>query len=229
MSDKEQKYFNVPVQLLNGFMVDTGTTLDNIFDFAVYSQSQKLNGTKIQKFDAALNWYHVTTGNKSRSIDNGERLVSKYTINSPKVGINKDVFFDYYKNYKTDFEKACLLAYLALKSIVQNKPYACIGNAFWLARMDGKVNAVKDFSELSGEIRKFANEYQTVKLKRELRDAWNLKFYSYHLRGCYYSFTLPLEDLILQAEKTRKKNKQIAARKITEQAREAAIKKLNIK
>lgn len=220
-----EKYFNVPIQLFEGFMTNPVGVLNNVFDYAIYEHSLELNGDEAKRFQDALHWYGVTSPNHNYAIHNGKMLMQKHSQLSPKIGISKEMFFDFYNNYKTDFEKICLLAYLALKSIIQKKSFCCITNSFWLARMDGKPKAVKDFKELSVEIFKYSNEYQMVKIKKELRDSWHLKFYSYHMRGCFYSFseTLSYENLVLQAEKTRKKNKEIAARKVIQHARNKAL------
>jgi len=224
---ESEKYFNLPIQLLSGFMQDSFKILNDIFDYCLYVKAQKLEGSETKRFQDAGTYFGAKIGNVRKTAENGQRLFDSIPANSPMTGMSLNIFWDFYKNYKTDFEKVCLLGYLGLKSIIQNKPYCCIGNAFWLARMDGKVISVKDFGELSDEIRKYANEYQTVKIKRALRDSWNLKFYSYHLKGCYYSFTLPQDELVFQAEKTRKKNKEIAAKKLDYLARQKALARLN--
>jgi hypothetical protein len=36
-----------------------------------------------------------------------------------------------------------------------------MGNNYWLARIDGKAKTINDIKDLSKEIRKYANEYQT--------------------------------------------------------------------
>ena len=52
-------------------------------------------------------------------------------------------------NWKIDFEKALLLAFHALQSIVGNKTFQKADNKLLWSRMDGKVKAVHDVSELS--------------------------------------------------------------------------------
>lgn len=200
----DEKYFNVPIQLFSGFMVDSLKCLSNVFDYAIYQHSCKLNGGEIKQFRAACEWFGVIPGNEIECIRNGREKVLNIDKNSPKVGISKTMWFDYYKNEKTDFEKVCLLGFLAIKSIIQNHPYAKIDNKFWLSRMDGNAKSVNDFFELSEALKPYANEYQTVKIKTELRNNWGLKTYSRHTRGFYVSFDITLEQLVFEAEKRRK-------------------------
>ena len=211
MSRKE-KYFNAPVQLLQGFMNDSFKSLDNFFDYSVYYYVLKHIDTNLscsdfkRAYKMAEKDLKITCGRIEDTYKNGVKLYSKIPVGSVKVGINKSLFFDFYKNKKTDFEKACFLAFTAIKSIMQSKPYCKITNLYLWSRMDGKAKVVNDISELSPEIQFYANEYQTKKIKEELRNNWNLKYYGRYVRGCYYSFSLSLDKLIFEAEKRRKKN-----------------------
>lgn len=233
----DEKYFNFPIVLLQGFMKDSKKVLNDIFDYALHQKaSEYLNDSKeefshIETADEAMriteNYFGVTTGDKKRTFKNGKALNDSLPDGLPMVGINKDVFFDYYKNEKSEFEKVCLLGFLGIKSILQNKAYCKMTNKYWLARMDGKVKAVNNYSELSRELIKYANEYQTGKIKFELIENWNLEHYSRYTRGFYVSFKLKLEELIYQAESKRKSTKE-NQRKFSEKvALERVLNRLN--
>lgn len=222
----DEKYFNVPIQLFSGFMVDSLKCLNNVFDYAIYEHSLKLNGTQTERFKAACKWHEVTPGNESESISNGRETVLNADKNSPKVGISKTMWFDFYQNDKSDFEKICLLGFLAMKSIIQNHPYAKIDNKFWLSRMDGNAKTIKDFRELSSVLIPYANDYQTVKIKTELRNNWGLTTYSRHTRGFYVSFDLTIEQLVFEAEKRRKSTIDKQHKEREKEAIKAANKKL---
>jgi len=208
---REEKYFNAPVQLLQGFMNDSFKCLDNFFDYSVYYYVLTHKDTNLdfeRAYKMAEKDLKIRCGRIEDTYKNGVKLYSKIPEGSVKVGINKSLFFDFYENHnkKTNFEKACFLAFTAIKSIMQSKPYCKITNLYLWSRMDGKEKAVNDISELSPEIQFYANEYQTKKIKEELRNNWNLKYYGRYVRGCYYSFSLSLDKLIFEAEKRRKKN-----------------------
>lgn len=225
MSD--EKYFNVPVQLFSGFMDDSGICLNNVFNYAIYQHSTKLEGTQLERFKAACKWYGVTAGDNSKSIAEGKELTECLSNNSPKVGLSLSVFWDFYKNEKSDFDKICLLGYLAIKSILQTKPYWKLDNKFWLSRMDGKVKAVSEIWELSESICKYSTEYQTVKIKKELRNNWGLITYSRYTRGFYVSYTLTIEQLVFEAEKRRKSVKEKQYKEREKEAIKEALKRLS--
>ncbi len=219
---KEPKYFNFPIVLLEGFLVDDKRVLKNIFDYALYAHTLDYEfGDEEQMMSDAQEYFGVTCGNKNRTYENGENLYNSIPEKTPMVGINKDRWFDYYKNDKPEFDKVSLLGFLAIKSILQNKAYCKIDNKFWLSRMDGKAKSIKDNSELSKELLIYANEYQTKKIKSELIDNWGLVHYSRYTRGFYVSYNLNINDLVFEAEKRRKSTKE----KQRKEAEQLALKK----
>lgn len=212
------KYFNFPVTLLKELFEDKQKVLNDILYFALYSHSLKMdaeelyNNSEFNKFKSAAKFYNVDLGgsdqDKKNKLKQGKALFDSIPTDSPKVGLNISIFWDYYKNDKSEFEIACLSAYLAIKSILVTKPYCKTDNSFLWARMSGNSKAMKDISELSYGVKKYANNYQTVKIKTALREGWKLVTYSRYTRGFYVSFTLDLPALILEAETRRKSIKE---------------------
>ena len=201
----DERYFNFPIWMLRGFMRNSKKSLDDISDYAIYEHYLKLqHGGHTARFKAAKKYFSIVIGDDEKSYNNGSKLYECTPNNGPKVGINTSVFFEYYGDHKTDFEKISLLGFLAIKSIVQNKTYCKVTNRFWLSRMDGRVKSVSENDELSDEIKKYANRWQLTKIKDELIINWGLTHYSRFTRGFYVSFKLSLEELIYQAEKKRK-------------------------
>jgi hypothetical protein len=222
----ELRYFNFPIQLLTGFLEDHKTALMNILDYSIYAHCFKLEfGEALEQMEASAKYYQVRLGSIERSASNGDALMNSIPEKSPMVGINLTIFWDYYNNHKNEFELVCLLAFLALKSILQRKSYTKVDNKFWLARMDGKVSSC-EFTQLSEGIAKYANEYQTKKIKSKLRE-WGLVTYSHYTRGFYISFTMKLEDLVYEAEKKRKSTKEKQYKAQEKEAVERALKRLN--
>ena len=205
MGNNNEKYFNAPIQLYQGFMIDSNNCLSNVANYACYEYTVK-HGCS---FKDAATYFNISFGgdNNKRSLLNaeakGKQLYNSTPDKSPNVGIKLSTYWQYYKDFKTDFEKICLLAYLSIQSIVQKKSYCKIDNSFFLSRMDGNAGVI-DLIQLSLEIKKYGKEYQLVKIKKELILNWNLKHYSRHTRGFYVSFSMNLEDLIYEAEKRRK-------------------------
>lgn len=231
------KYFNIPIQLLEGFLVDKKNCLSNIIYYALYAHSLKLeHGNFTNKFISAADFYDVNLASdiKDKKARHdaivkkyiiGEELYNSISLSSPKVGINIKLFWEYYDNEKPEFDKACLLAYLAIKSILGTKSYCKIDNRFLLSRMDGKPCSC-EFDELTKEVLKYANEYQTKKIKRALQDGWGLVTYSRYTRGFYVTFTMDLKELIFQAEKKRASYKEKQRKALENEALKEALERL---
>lgn len=233
---KDQRYFNFPIQLLNGYLANSKKVLNDISDYATYVQANSYhekNGFEWVEHSEIENavglsdaYFGIITTNKIKCYENGELLYNSIPTTSPMVGINIGMYFEY-KNEKTEFEKVCLLGFLSIKSILQNKAYCKIDNNFWLSRMDGKAKSMKCKSDLSKELMPFSNHYQMRKIKNELRANWNLKTYSYFTRGFYVSFKLNIEQLIFEAEKRRKSAQEKQYKNQEKEARIIALERLN--
>lgn len=224
VDDNKKKYFNFPIVLLEGFLIDDKKCLNNIFDYALYAYCDK---NAIDDIKRACRFFRVSIGNEYKTFQNGSELFDSLPEGLPKVGISIDIFFDYYKNEKTEFQKVTLLAFLAIKSVLQNKSYCKMDNNYLFARMDGKSHSIKSDSELSKVLLKFKNEYQSVKIKNELKLNWGLIHYSYYTRGFYVSFKMSLADLIFQVEKKKKSNKLKEQKENEKAARVTALERLN--
>lgn len=231
---KQVRYFNFPIQLLEGFLENTSKCLRDISNYAVYEHSLKMkNAKEMDRFIASANYYGIEFGNSKASLINGKELYNSIPLKSPKTGISVIKFhedreretllwWDYVKKEKTEFDKVCLLGFLALKSIVQQKAYSKTNNKLWLLRMDGKAKN-DNVSFLSDSIKKYDNEYQTKKIKTKLQINWGLVSYSYKTRGFYISFKMNRKDLAFQAENKKHSNKVKQLKEQDKQAREQAL------
>lgn len=224
---RDEKYFNFPIQLLEGFIVNSEKVLNNICDYAVYENASKFeHGTHLQKIKASASFYELTLGSDKNTLDNGKMLYDSIPTNSPKVGLNRIVFWDFFTNDKSDFDKVCLLAFLAIKSILGPKTHCKANNMFLWSRMDGKTKTIDEVSELSKEVQKYANRYQTENVKKELILNWHLIYYSRYTRGFYISFKMTLENLIFEAEKKRKSTKEKKQKQLQNEALRKALERL---
>ena len=157
---------------------------------------------------------------------NGRTLYDSMPENSPKAGINLDTFWDYYKNGKTEFDKVCLLAYLAIRSVLQNQAYTKLTTPYLLSRMAGKTHSIAP-EALPHDILKYNIDYRMRKIKTALRDGWGLITYSRHLRGFYVSYKMTLDELVFEAEKRRKSTKEKQYKLKEKEALAKALQKLN--
>lgn len=213
---EETKYFNFPIELLSGYLEDKRPVLRQILYYSLYEHSLKLeHGDEEEKIEASAEFLGVEISSAKYILSEGEVLFNSLNGVGPKVGLNTSIYWDYRNNYKTEFEEVCLLAFLALKSIIQNKAYCKVTNLYWLSRMDGNAKTVAAEFELSEGLRKYAKEYQLKKIKSELIDNWGLVHYAKRTRGFYVSFKIELEELAFHVLK----NKQTRSEKLKEQKR----------
>jgi hypothetical protein len=200
------EYLNIPVQLMANFLEDTQTAIRNIYYYSLYAHFIKIEkGTSKERYRETCDWLNFQEVNREDNLLFGKILYQRY-LNSPMTGIERLVYSEFNKCEKSDFDKACFLAYHALKSIVGNKTFQKTDNKLLWSRMDGKVKTIKEVSDLSEKVRYFAQEYQTLKIKRELQDNWGLIYYAQQTRGFYFSFKLELKSLIREALKSKRKS-----------------------
>lgn len=199
------EFLNVPVQLLSGFIDDTRMSVRDISSYSIYAHLMKLDrGTIKEKYRTTCVCLDFEESDRDDDLRRGMVLFERYK-NSPMTGIERQVFTEFSKAGKSNFDKACFLAFHALKSIVGDKNYQKVDNKMMWARMDGKAKTISDVSELSEKVRFFAQEYQTLKIKRELQENWGLIYYAQHTRGFYVSFKMDLKSLIREVVKRKRK------------------------
>lgn len=211
-------YFNFPIQMVKGLMKDPFEVLSNIAKYGMYSHTLKLkHGNPVDRWFTTLAYYNLTYEDKHKAFEEAKNVYhdfhDEHRFKNPMVGINKDILMDYLNKQSNEFEMVCLLGFLALKSIIGNKPFCKITNNFWVSRMDGRTSSINtqgkwNFSGISYELQKFCNEYQLRKIKNELQDNWGLVAYSRFTRGFYVTFKIDKESLMLEAEKRRKSTKE---------------------
>lgn len=199
------EYLNVPIQLLSGFLDNTRSSIRNIYYYSLYAHYVTIEkGTEKERYKETCNWFNFQDVDREETLRHGKILFERFQ-NSPMTGIERNLYSEYNKLEKSDFDKACFLAFHALKSIVGNKTFQKADNKFMWARMDGRVKTIRDQGELSEKLRFYTQEYQTLKIKRELQENWGLIYYAQKTRGFYFSFKMDLRSLIREAMKRKQK------------------------
>ncbi|ASE62560.1 hypothetical protein CEQ15_14180 [Chryseobacterium indologenes] len=209
------KYFNFPVQLMQNILKGNQKTkkdfLTSLLYYSIYKHSVIIEGlneyeeTDEQRFKRSAVWFEVTLGNPKYALSEGMALSDKYRNAKVFTGLNTYIFWDFYKNDKTDYQWECLFSFLALKSIMGKKHYVKTNNQLLFTRMAGKEK-VKEYQILKGFN---FTRYHLDKIKTELQINWGLKYYSRYTKGFYAGFDIDLESLIYEAEK-RKDSMKIA-------------------
>jgi hypothetical protein len=217
MSNKDEKYFNFPIQMLKQLHTDLRAFCDNAFDVGVHNKAKTLEGDQRKQTKDALKFLNVTAGDSERSMINGRSISGRYPENSPIVGIGTEMFFDFYKNAKTEFDVSCLAAFLAIRSILGKKPYCKTNKQLIHARMFGYVSTKDVPTKLSPQEAKYKLRWHMDKILIELQLNWHLKLYAGHQRGMCVSFDLELPELVKMVEKSKYINRISEFRK-TKQA-----------
>ena len=200
MDKPERTYFNFPVCLLSDIHLECSRVIDEIIDYALYKHTLKLEygyGTNLML--SASKWFGVTLKNPEHNYYKGRNIYDSIPDNTPMTGIEINMLFDFYKNYKTDYEVTVLTAFLALKSILGTKPYCKTNKDLLLSRMSGNAS----IGEVSESYKVFYKRYHFDKLMTELQLNWYLIYYAYRVRGFYFSFDLELKQLIEICETKR--------------------------
>lgn len=203
-------YFNFPIQLLKGFMEDSSQCLNDVINYCVYAEAQEYEGKIDERFEksrADLMVNYGTKRNWERGKSRGFQLWSSIPIKSPRTGMHSELLWDFFSNNKSEFEKVCLLSFLAFKSILGNSLSTKTNNKLWFSRMDGNVSNVEAY-ELPDSIRKYHTRRYQTKIKTALENSWNLKEYSFHTTGFWISFKVDIETLVFHAEQKREETKE---------------------
>lgn len=201
-----ERFFNFPIQMMQGVLEgwkDKDEFLRDLLYYHIQSHAEKLEDlneyeeTEEQRFKRSAEFWGVKmSGNIERSYERGAELLEEFEKSKVFVGISTEIFWNFYQNEKTQFEWECLVAFLALKSILGKKTFCKSNNALLYARMSGN-ESVTDLHSLT--LSRFHRDKIILKLEIE----WNLKYYSRYTKGFYFGIDTTLQDLIFFAEDRR--------------------------
>lgn len=228
MKSKEQ-YYNFPIKMLTSLYGDDSlrkTFLDEVLNYHIYSYSLKKEHESFgdledifdetSKYFGILNWGHGGGFNKAK------KTYQSYKYSKVFVGISRTMYWSFYQEEKTKHEWDCLIAHLALKSIAGNKNVTKSDNTMLYARMSGCEKRIEyDQSSCVAP-----NRYRRDKIIYELQATWNLQYYA-RTKGFYFSYTIGLDDLIMEVEmrKVTNRKKQLIIEK--ERIREEVLARIN--
>jgi hypothetical protein len=224
--DNNKKFLNIPVPMLKYLHTNSKSFLNDVFDVGIYLYSKSLTGSEEKRYRDALKFLNITQGYIPGAIKNAKNVLYKMPARYPVTGIEKDMLFDYYKNEKTDFDIACLGAFLGIKSIIGTKPYCKTNKAFIHARMFGYTSAKELPKELTPIEEKYQIRWHMDKVLLELQMNWFLKMLSNHQRGMYLSFDISLDELALKSERIKQQTRIQAFKELKKEAIQNAKSKL---
>lgn len=212
-------YFTFPISIFKDAFNDISVAANNTMFFAGYSITTGLEyDEEEEKMKYAARKLNMTYGNPTAAYKSGEKLYRQHN-GSPMTSISTTIIFDYYKNEKTEFQIASLMAFAAVRSILQKKAYCKTNKGHIHARMFGYAS-IKDMPKKLSEMEtKYKKRWHIDKVLRELELNWGLKTFSNHTRGLYIGFDkVSYEQLATINEEKKIKNKVEALKQIKNEA-----------
>jgi hypothetical protein len=213
-------YLTFPIIILKDGLTDIKKCVSDAMKYCLYYQFHLNCERHISNpLKNASNHLGIIYHDTDESLNDGSMLYDSINDNAPKTSISKEMLFDFLKNNKSEFEIVCFIAFASLKSIIQKQVYKKITNEYLLNRMSGNSKSGAPINPL---LKKYSNRYQLDKIKTELQLNWGLKYYAVKTRGFYASFTMPLNELALIAERKNRSYKlKLLKEKIKEASRQA--------
>lgn len=154
--------------------------------------------------------------------------------NQPLVSISSKMMLDFYKNKKTDYEKALLAMYAGIRSIIGTKAFACTTSSMIKCRMFGAkdgdtLETMLNDDALKSAHGKYTTDYHYKKMLKELVARGFLKSEIGYNKRTYLSCKLDmkgLEDAIvsMKEKSVNAKVRQVTANRL--KARESINKRL---
>jgi hypothetical protein len=214
MGKTKIEFYHFPVEYLRSAMIHESLeiTLEDALAYTLYALTDSFDLPS--DMESALSYMGVSAPDPTFTYRKGERLhkANKCTV---MVNVSREMYWQYRKEEKDQFEIACFCAFLGVRSIIGKKPYVKINNDFFVARMFG-FSSHKDIPAEFKEtvvFKKFTTRRLLDKIKNELQATWHLKYYGQHTRGFYVSIALDIENLVYQVEKNRKSFKEAISKK----------------
>jgi hypothetical protein len=245
MSNKHQKkYFTFPIILLQGFMDSPKSCISDIGSYAFFVKYKELI-VDFEDTDGAVRKANQYYGNMftdtNLAIKRGMHISNEVRKQSlPFSSISVDMAKDFAHNQKSEIQMATLLSFLAMKSIAGSNDGAVKTNKQLLfSRMAGLAKPLAkphgtNFEAYDDEflktipeaLHKYYHRRGWEKVRNQLQVHWGVQYYSYRIRGFYFSFKMPLEALVKHAESKRMGLQLKDLKAQTKAAREKAVKEL---
>lgn len=193
---KNEKFFNFPINLIDGFLDDSTKCLNNIYDFSIYKHILKYEEKEgfewidyedeEKAVEIAESFFEVKSRDKVLTFNKGKKIFNECDLKYPFTRINTAVLIDFLNNPKTEFEKVVLLAHLALLSTNKEKPYSKVDKNFIYSRMNGfSKSLAREYvdeklifpdprikEQLHPKLQKYFTKRYWDKIKEELSERW---------------------------------------------------------
>ncbi len=173
--DVKNRYLNVPVVLIKGFLNDPRLTIQHIIaycffrDIAIRGIYESVEEMEIE-FEVNIEGFGLCENSISEL---GNLLVDSIAEEKPYVGIHIERLIDFHANEFSEFDRVVFMAYLALKSIIQNQSYKRITIEYLFSRMEGNSKKIP-LADLSPDISGWASRKKRTKIFTHLEIHYKL-------------------------------------------------------
>mgnify|MGYP005751759431 CR=1 FL=1 len=195
------KYLNFPIQMLEGFMIDTEYCLFQILGYAIYDTVYSENAiydSCDEFWEKTEIWADSLHKREQELLVAGEswyNRISRLEKNPPFVGIRTDLFLDFYEHESSEFEKICLLAFLAMRSIIGKASYKRMTVRYLICRMSGFPGIEVDMADPPEEIIHWmGSESKRKRIYSNLKKRYKM-IKAYKANGIICSFKLSQTEL----------------------------------
>jgi hypothetical protein len=212
----EDRYLNVPINLLQGIFENPHEVTQKILIFCMYQLAyDRLKvGTLSERIKMAGKFFSINPEHNAYIMHHGRNLyIDWYANNYPRGGIKVKVLYDFANNIKSEFDLIILCSLIGLKSIIQHDPYKKTTFDALFARMAGFSSAELAEGNIPEVIQKYKSRHYREKIIKALEDHWHLAYEADHTRGFFFSFRMNHEELCHSIQKQRLKKKSIIMEK----------------
>ena len=206
-SKSKRGYLNFPIILIRNFLDDPKLIYTKILYCGIYNYARTLYHPEDMedKVEQTIQYLGVKKVDDKKKIIEFAESVMNSNNKKAMTGIETALLNEYYLNYKSEFEKIVLLAYLATVSIIGPSAYKKMTNELLFCRMAG-YNSISDINKIPSILKKYYTRKYIDKIKNELQGKFNVKIYGRNVRGFYVSYKLSYEVLVEKVEENRKSN-----------------------
>lgn len=221
----------------NGETFNPESELDDLKKILEKDEEFKESITQFHRVRQSL-WFFDLLGRISieNVINTGVKIKNNLQPKEPIASANLDVLKSFLNNKsKDENDKIQLIGFLAIKSIIGGKEFEKTNKKLILARMMGyssysDINSDELNETLSYIFERFYHRYHMDNLITMLELDWHLITYSNKVRGIYLAIDkISLDDLALYVEKQKKKARLIELKRLKNEAKNKAIRRLSSK
>lgn len=214
----EERYLNVPINLLQGIFKDTTDAVKNIGFFCAYQHANdRISHEPIGvAVTMAVKFFNFDTRYNEHILFYGKQLYEDWIKNNnPRGGIKLKIFANLEIKENSEFDKIIFCAIVALKSIIQRADFKKTTFDTLFARMAGFSSSKLAEGKIPDVIQKYMSRHYRTKIIKTLEDHWHFAYEADHTRGFYFSFILNHESLCHSIQK-KKHLKNLVKRKKNE-------------